>query len=295
MGVIENAIEKLRRSGASASTGTTGKFARPAEHRSWASDAEPKNVSTRIVEIDKARLQAAGYLPEAGQEFRFADYYQQIKRPVIRRVLGPNATPEQRLIMITSALPGDGKTFTSMNLALSMARERDMSVLLVDADFPKAHIGRALDVHNELGLLDAAADADQDVESFVLRTNVPGLELLPGGRWTGEASELVSSARMIEVTARLTARNPRRLVLFDAAPLLVAGDSRALCHVVGTLLMVTRAGYTPRHALLEAVAQIDKNKLQGLVLNDAYTTISNSYYGYPEYGAAAQEARQRGD
>jgi protein-tyrosine kinase len=296
MGVIENAIEKLRRSGAATgTTGATGKFSRPVEQRSWASSAEPTNVSTRVIELDRPRLMTAGYLPEAGQEFRFADYYQQVKRPVIRRAFAADAAPEQRLIMITSALPGEGKTFTALNLALSMARERDMSVLLVDADFPKAHIGRALDVNKEPGLLDAAADATQDVESFVMRTNIPGLEILPGGRSNGDASEVVSSSRMIEVTARLTARNPRRLVLFDAAPLLVAGDARALSHIVGHILMVTRAGYTPRHALLEAVAQIDKKKLQGLVLNDAYTTITNSYYGYPEYGAAAQEARQNSE
>jgi protein-tyrosine kinase len=297
MGVIENALEKLRRSGALAPGTPARRLSDPVELRSsWASTAAPVNVSTRVITLDRPRLHEAGYLPEPGQETLFADYYQQVKRPVIRRALAADAAPERRLIMITSALPGEGKTFTSLNLALSMARERDMSVLLVDADFPKAHIGRALDVSEEPGLLDAVTDAAQDVESFVMRTNVQGLEILPGGRSHGGASELVASARMTDVVARLTARNPRRLVVFDAAPLLVAGDARALSHIVGDILMVVRAGYTPRHALVEAVAQIDKKKLQGLVLNDAYTTIREAYYGYPTYGARAEEAvPQRGE
>ncbi len=282
MGIIENAIEKLRRSGGTP-TSNTSRHRLP-DLQSWASSAEPTNVSTRVIELDRPQLRIAGYLPEAGSEGEFAIYYQQIKRPLIRAAFAPNAGPEQRLVMISSALPGEGKTFTTLNLALSMARERDMSVLLVDADFPKAHIGRALDVHEELGLLDAVADESADVESYVMRTNVPGLEILPGGRSNEQAAELVASARMVQAVARLTARNPRRLVLFDAAPLLASSDTHTLAQIPGQILLVARAGVTPQHALLEAIAQIDKKKLQGLILNDAYTTSNQSYYGYPGHG-----------
>ena len=187
--------------------------------------------------------------------------------------------------MVTSALPADGKTFTTLNLALSIARERDVSVLLVDADFPKAHIGRALDVDGEPGLLDAVADESSDVESFVLRTNVQGLELLPGGQSAVDAAELVSSARMGAVMTRLLQYNPRRIVLFDAAPVLVTADARALLQVPGQVLLVARAGHTPQRALLEAIGQIDKKKLQGLVLNDAYITHKSSYFNGYGYGA----------
>jgi protein-tyrosine kinase len=282
MGIIENAIERLRRNGGVA-TSATGRHRLP-ELQSWGSSAEPTSVSTRVIALDHATLRHAGYLPEAACDGKFASYYQQIKRPLIRRALAPGAEPEQRLIMVSSALPGEGKTFTTLNLALSMARERDISVLLVDADFPKAHIGRALGVHEEPGLLDAVADESQDVESYVMRTDIRGLEILPGGRATEQAAELVASARMTQVVARLTARNPRRLVLFDAAPLLAAVDARNLAHFPGQILLVVRAGVTPQHAMLEAIAQIDKKKLQGLILNDAYTASNQTYYGYPHHG-----------
>ncbi len=109
---------------------------------------------------------------------------------MVRRALAANAGPNQRLVLITSALPGEGKTFTTLNLALSMAQERDVSVLLVDADFPKSHIGRALGVYEEPGLLDALADESVDVESLILRTNVKNLEFLPSGRTNSSAAEL---------------------------------------------------------------------------------------------------------
>jgi protein-tyrosine kinase len=297
MGVIENAIEKLRRSGAVVGAGFDGatRSSQPAALRSWGSVAgEPLSVPTREITLDRPRLRAAGYLAEPGCESLFADYYREIKRPVIRRALAAQAPANQRLILVTSALPGEGKTFTTLNLALSMARERDISMLLIDADFPKSHMSRALGVHEEPGLLDAVADGTLDVESLVMRTNVKGLDFLPGGRSSAGATELVSSARMAEIAARLIARNPRRLVLFDSAPLLVASEARALIQIPGQIILVARAGRTPQHALQEAIAHIDNKKLHGLVLNDAYHTKQNSHYGYSGYGDRGEEVSDAG-
>ena len=100
-------------------------------------------------------MRTFGYLPEQGQERRFADYCHRIKRPLIDRALGPNSAPDARLILLSSALPGDGKTFVTLNLALSMARERDISVLLVDGDLPKARISHLFGLRDKPGLLDA--------------------------------------------------------------------------------------------------------------------------------------------
>ena len=144
MGVIENALEKLRRSGAAPETTSVRHQAVAVE--SWPTPEEPPLVPTRVIALDRTRLRAAGYLPEVGQELRFADYYREVKRPIIQRALAPGAPANQRLILVTSSLPAEGKTFTAFNLALSMARERDVSVLLIDADFPKAQIGRVLGV-----------------------------------------------------------------------------------------------------------------------------------------------------
>ena len=191
--------------------------------------------------------------------------------------------------MVSSALPGEGKTFITLNLALSMARERDISVLLVDADLPKAHISRTLHVQDEPGLLDCLADATRDVESLVLGTDVPGLQILPAGHPHESAAEMISSARMRHVITSLVSRNPYRLVLFDSPPLLVSSEARALIQVPGLIMLVARAGHTPRQALLDALAKVDKNKLHGVVLNECRTPGGGDSYGYYDYsGYGAQ-------
>jgi protein-tyrosine kinase len=248
---------------------------------------EVREPAKRIT-LDMRSLREAGYLPEEGLERRFADHYRQIKRPLIEKAFSGAA--EMRLIMVCSALPGDGKTFTSINLAFSMARERDASVLLIDADAPRAHISQVLGIRGEPGLLDALADHSIDVESLVLGTDVRGLEILPAGKFVENATELLASARMAQITTRLAARDPRRLVVFDSAPLLVSSEARALARAPGQVVVVARAAVTPLRALTDAIAQVDKNKLQGVILNHtAEAQGAGYYYGYSDYGAGSSK------
>lgn len=286
MSIIESAIDKLRRL-----TPVGSATSVPAAGNEVASIN-----SHRRIPIDLDSLRAQGDLPELGQERRFADYYREIKRPLIQKTLSAEARSEMRLIVITSALPAEGKTFTSLNLALSIARERDVSVLLVDADAPKRHLSRAFGLQQEPGLFDALADENLDVESLVLGTDIERLELLPVGKGTEAAgAELIASARMAQVAARLTARHPRRLVLFDSPPLLVSSEARALKQIPGQILLVTRSGKTPNQALLDALALIDKTKLHGLVLNDAHLAGGEGYPGYyGYYGYEAEDERPPG-
>ena len=283
MSIIESALDKVRRATSPPASGAAAATPLPLPP-----DAPGISVSAQPqVAIDFNLLRAQGELPEAGLERRFADYYREIKRPLIQAMLAPDARPDSRLILVTSALPGEGKTFTALNLALSMARERDVSVLLVDADLPKGHLSRTFGLRGVPGLLDALADESIDVDSLVASTDVKGLEVLPAGNPVEGAAELIASARMQQITARL-ARHPRRLVLFDSAPLLASSEARALKQIPGQILIVTRAGRTPRQALLDAIALIDKTKLHGLVLNDAHASSGDDYYthyGYSGYGA----------
>ena len=136
--------------------------------------------------MDREGLRKRGYLPDSSQERQFDDYYRRIKRPVIAQALvqAPAGATDLRLVMMTSALPGDGKTFTSINLALSIAREQDVSVVLVDADVAKLHLSRILGVEREPGLLDAVIDPTLDIESAILSTDIPGLSILLPARST---------------------------------------------------------------------------------------------------------------
>jgi exopolysaccharide/PEP-CTERM locus tyrosine autokinase len=301
MSLIESALAKLRRAeeadsrngmpvprpvGAPANKGSAALVA-PVPPPTAVPVPEVHEPAKRIT-IDMRSLREAGYLPEEGLERRFADHYRQIKRPLIEKAF--SGTPEMRLIMVCSALPGDGKTFTSINLAFSMARERDATVLLIDADAPRAHISQVLGIRGEPGLLDALADHSIDVESLVLGTDVRGLEILPAGKFVENATELLASGRMAQITTRLVARDPRRLVVFDSAPLLVSSEARALARAPGQVVVVARAAVTPLRALTDAIAQVDKNKLQGVILNHTGEAQgAGYYYGYSDYGAETSQ------
>lgn len=240
----------------------------------------------RFVRIDRLRLRAAGFVPDENQERRFADQYRRIKRPILMQVqvLTAARAPGARFVLMASALPGDGKTFTSINLALSIARERDVSVLVMDADVAKPHISRIFGIDQEPGLLDALADDNVDIESLVLPTDVPGLSVLPAGRRHEAATELLASARMDQVITRLTARDPRRIVLLDSPPLLLSSEGRALVQIAGQVVLVVRAGGTPRQAVEEAIGYIGEGKPLGLILNQSMLALSEGYYGYGSYG-----------
>jgi exopolysaccharide/PEP-CTERM locus tyrosine autokinase len=253
-------------------------------------------ASGPAVEIDLQGLRSAGYLPEEDRKRQFADHYRQIKRPIIDKALA-GATPggmDPRLIMVTSALPGDGKTFTSVNLALSIARERDISVLLVDADVLKPHVSKIFSITTQAGLTDLLLDETRRVESLVLPTNIRGLSLLPAGRPAEGGAELFASQRMRQLLANLLASHPRRLVLLDSPPLLLTSESRALVPVVGQVVLVVRAGQTPLSAVRDAIGLFSKEQA-GLVLNHSESAYSESYYGYyGNYGDRTSGADREG-
>jgi|HubBroStandDraft_1064217.scaffolds.fasta_scaffold145533_2 protein-tyrosine kinase len=231
--------------------------------------------------INQAALRSEGLLPEEVAEGYLAEQYRSIKRPILAKAQAPEAAGGARpqLLMVGGALPGDGKTFTSVNLALSIAMERDFRVLLVDADIAKAHVSRAFGVIKQPGLLDALLDASLDVESLILSTSVPGFSILPVGCPHESATELLASARMIAITSRLIECDPARIVVFDSAPLLLSSETRALVNVVGQIVIVVHAGVTPQSAVREALTLVPPDRLAGLVLNRS-TTDGLDYYGY---------------
>ena len=288
MSLVEKAMTRLRRPGEAAGDPTaTQPIAAPLTERA----AEPVKAAKQMI-VDINLLRARGYLPEEDKERQFADEYRRIKRPLIRKALAPipaAAAADPRLIMVTSALPGDGKTFTSINLAFSLARERDISVVLVDADLPKPHVSRIFGVQEERGLTDALTDESVSIESLVIQSNVRNFSILPAGASEEGSSELLSSNRMRQVVKSLCANNPRRLVLLDSPPLLITTEGPALVSVSGQVVLVVRAGLTPRRAVLDAISMIDADRAGGIVLNEAQMGVMHGYYGYAygSYGDAA--------
>jgi len=282
MSVIENAIKRLQasRAGAAASArvtvGTSGGAARRREVGPEANAAAP----ARTLIINQDALRVAGLLPPAHQERELAQQFRQIKRPLINNALGRGVVPvpQGNLVMVASAVPGEGKTFTSLNLALSMRLEEDVTVLLVDGDVVNPRITRILGLENEPGLLDVVRDPGVSVGSAILATDVPGLAFLPAGRPDANPTDLLASTRMRDVAALLGGHDATRLVLFDSAPLMLTTESHALAQVVGQILVVVRADQTPQHVVLDALETLGEGKPVSLVLNQSMKQPHAGYY-----------------
>ena len=225
-------------------------------------------------------MRIAGLLPPAHQEREIAQQFRHIKRPLINNALGRGVErlPEGNLVMVASAVPGEGKTFTSLNLALSMRLEEDVTVLLVDGDVVNPRLSQILGADDARGLLDVIKDPSITLASAVLPTDVPGLSFLPAGHQDPNATELLASARMLEVVAQLATQDVSRLVLFDSAPLLLTTESQALTQVAGQIVVVVRADDTPQHVVLEAVDTLAESKSVSLVLNQSTKQPHAGYY-----------------
>jgi exopolysaccharide/PEP-CTERM locus tyrosine autokinase len=264
---------------------------------------DPAPEPRRTITLDLDALRAAGLLAPAEVQHAISRQYRRIKLPLIEAAAGRAEVPvpHGNLIMVASALPGEGKTFTSMNLALSLARERDLDVVLVDADVAKPHITDVLGLRDEPGLMDALADDTCDVAPLILPTDVPRLSFLPAGNGAEEsATELLASARMQAVLKRIARLKPNRVVLFDSPPVLVTNESEILSRLVGQIVLVVRAGVTPQAAVLDAVELLGDKPI-GVVLNQVPREPSAGYYGYGYgygyggYGSPSKDPAARGD
>lgn len=266
--------------------GVVGELVDVTSHRdSQALANVPRHRTDKLIRIDRHALRSEGLLPPEHQERALADEYRQIKRPLIAQAFGRGRekAPNGQLIMMASAMPGEGKTFTSINLALSIALEKDVSVLLVDADVAKPHVSQTFGVADEPGLLDLLRDEALGLESSIVPTDVPGLCILPAGRRSDTATEFLASQRMGQIAQNIASQDESRIVLIDSSPLLLTSESRALAQSVGHVVIVVRAGFTPQQAVLDAIAHLGEEKAISLILNQSVLPSTSSYYyGYGE-------------
>lgn len=290
MSVVERAIRKIQ--GAAGSNRSAPKqqpVARTVAARSPAPSSaaatlesgELHGASGRAINFDFDALAAAGLLAPGND--RLADEYRAIKQPIVRKA-ADKSLPESarhRLIMVASALPGEGKTFTSVNLSLSLAQERDWSVLLVDTDCRNPSLSRLLGVAEQPGILDYLRSEGASLDTFVLPTNIDRLYVLPVGGANPHAAELLASDRMQSVCAELAAgKLGQYLVVFDSSPLLLTPEPGILGRQVGQVVLVVQANSTPRAAVTEAISKLDATKPIGLVLNRASSQDALTSYAY---------------
>ena len=283
MSVVEKAIRKLqeqkRSSGEPAPEGPPQAQVPPAAP-AQARDATASPQQPAIV-LDRALLRAAGLLPPEEDMGLLARQYRKIKHPLVAQAIGRGAPPLPKgyLIMIASAMPGEGKTFTALNLALSLALEKDLRVLLVDGDVAKPQLTHVLGLAEAPGLLDALRQPDLDVESLVRPTDVPALSFLPAGAGAEGGRGLLGRARRERPAERL-GQQGQRIVVFDSPPLLQTTESAMLAQMAGQVVVVVRAESTPQPVLLDALKPLEGHPSVSLVLNQSMRVATSAYYYY---------------
>ena len=262
---------------------------------SW-NEGHAQVSSGKLVELDLSGLRDAGLVDPLSKEVnRTTEEFRRIKRPLLVNVRGEGASvvPNANIIMVSSALAGEGKTFTSINLAMSIAMEMDKTVLLVDADVAKPDVSKRLGIEAEKGLIDLLLDDGLTLPDVLLRTNIPKLTLLPSGRRHVHSTELLASERMRQLTLELSSRYSDRIVIFDSPPLLLTSEARVLASLMGQVVLVVEESMTQQHVVKEAVEMLHDNEIVGIVMNkgrhssseEGYTGYSYGYgYGYGSSG-----------
>ena len=234
-----------------------------------------------MVTVDRDLLARKGMLVPGAPVSALAEEMRLVKRQLLITANTVAAADAQRarMILVGSAKPDDGKTFCAINLAVSMAAEQDVEILLVDADFAKPDILATLGVEEGPGLLDALGDPAIDVEALICDTDVPNLSILPAGTKSDSDTELLASGRARAILDRLAAANPRRVVIFDSPPALAASSASVLAMHVGQIMLVVRADSTSESELREAVQMLDRCDHIQLVLNGVTFTPGGKRFG----------------
>ena len=296
MGKIQDALTKLQNQrpnpGAATRNDTLGTI-RKRDDDSRITPVLRHNYGGDLVEVNQDALRESGLLATVSEQKRIADQYRQIKRPIFANALGKRVTPVARgnLLMVASAVPGEGKTFTCVNLALSIAMERDWSVILVDADCSKPHITNLFGLSGRPGLLDVLRESVSTFDEYVMPTSIPNLAVMSAGRQDALASELLSSDRMDRLCQKLSDEDPKRMIVFDTSPLLYTTEAPIISGHVGQVALVVAAERTSQVMVQNALEMLDSSKAINLILNKARSDsgIAGDYYGYG-YGEPGDDA-----
>lgn len=244
----------------------------------------------QFVHIDQRKLYAEGFVVPQGVSNQIAEEFRIIKRPLLLKAFPREGVREanEHVMMVTSARPGEGKTFTAINLSLSIATEPDLNVLLIDTDTHNRDLETRLGIKAEKGLLDVLADESMSISDVILRTNIPNFSIIPCGQRHSTETELLASQRMVDVVEDLSRRYADRVIIFDTVPALASSVAGVLALHVGQVVIVIEAEVTQRQAVAETIELVNGCPNVNLLLNKCQykETDSFGYYGY--YSREAQ-------
>jgi protein-tyrosine kinase len=251
-----------------------------------ARDRQELAQASRHFSLDLAKLQISGFVTPTGGRTHISEEFRVIKRPLLLKAFatGEEHIESGNLIMVTSAKPGEGKTFMAINLAMSIASERDLHVLLVDADVQRPSIFQVLGVPPQKGLLDLLTDPTLTPPDVLVRTNVRNLSLMAAGTPSPATTELLASQKMITLMRDIASRYHDRIVIFDAPPVLASSEPSVLALHVGQTVLVVEAGKTGRRAVDQTLTHISACPHISIVFNKAEKSSGNDEFGGYGYG-----------
>lgn len=281
-GVAQPGVGVVRPPSAGEVAETNASNSAPAADTRRLRPSSPSRQSTEIA-VDTVRLGQLGYLVPGALRSDVADEFRVIKRPLLAntKAVAPRQVARANLIMVTSALPGEGKTFCALNLALSIATEVDSSVLLVDADVLRPALLERIGVEGKhLGLLDLLANPDMDVADVMLKTNIPKLSLIPAGVPRIDSNELLASAAMEQLLLDLSEKYRERIIIFDAPPLLATTEAKVLASRVGQILVVVDESRAHQDEVRKAFALLKESPVVLAILNKSRMRAETGRYGY---------------
>lgn len=242
----------------------------------------------QLVSIDWDFLASNGFIDRTNTKSQLAEEFRVIKRPLINNIIGADANRIARsnLILICSSLPGEGKTFVSINLALSIANELDKSVLLIDADVEKPSVSKYLGIKQSPGLIEYLEDEKVGFRDIFLKTDLSNLSVIPAGKRHRFSTELLSSQRMYMFADEVSRRYKDRIVIFDSPPLLVATQAQVLAELVGQVVLVIAAEETPQAVVNDSIMKLSNCDVVMTLLNKTRKDIDiyGYQYGYGKYG-----------
>lgn len=230
------------------------------------------------------KLEDMGYVSLSSTPKLVNEELRAIKRKLLNNAFGgiSKTLKGSNLITVTSTRPGEGKSFTAINLALSIALEKDKTVLLVDADVLKPSLSKKLEVEEQVdkGLMDFLLDDVKNVSDVIYKTNVDNLRFIPAGRKSHLSTELLASQKMSDLADEFINRYPDRIVIMDSPPLLGINETVVVANLSGQVIIVVEEEKTKQAELKHAISNLDKDKAIGFVMNKSTKHHTNSGYGY---------------
>jgi exopolysaccharide/PEP-CTERM locus tyrosine autokinase len=245
-----------------------------------AAPAPAARTTAHSVTIDLDRLQRQSIITPGSGRTPIAESFRRVKRHILANIANAEPGVPANLVMVTSPLANEGKTFCAINLAISMAMEMERTVLMVDADVAKPSVPAVLGLKIEKGLMDVLFQDGATLADVLCKTNIDKLTLLPAGKGRHQATELLASDAMGALLQEMAERYSDRIIIFDSPPLLSASEAAVLATRMGQIVMVVEAGKTTESALKESLTRVESCRNVGLLLNK----IEGSGLGYGSYG-----------